>query len=379
MTFADLPGRGKRSAPSFDGSAEELGCYFVELEALYDQHVVTTNLHKKQGALKYLATVALKRTWRASDTFMDAAKTYEDFKKEIHEYYPGSSEDIYTIHHIDALVGGHTRLGVQNAAELGDFHLQFRMISKYLIDKSRMSQAEQTRGFLHALQPELENKVKQRLQITKPQHNLQDPYALKDLYKATGYCLLGSAPVGSMDAIRSDLSLSPSPPTDIKTELQSKVQSAIKTAMSEVTEMFKNIFAAQAQLSGSRQVNSSQMRAPNVTRPPPDQSNAGKCNFCGEPGHHMCDCKVVNEYVCLGKCKRNHENQVVLPSGATVPRSVAGVWLHNRINEYHRLNPNQQGVVQMLCEVASATSFAAMIQEEEELPSNNKTIRVTPC
>jgi hypothetical protein len=32
----------------------------------------------------------------------------------------------------------------------------------------------------------------------------------------------------------------------------------------------------------------------------------------------------------------------------------------------------------MLCEVASATGFAAMIQEEEELPSNNKTIRFEP-
>jgi hypothetical protein len=106
MTFADLPGQGERSAPSFDGSAEELGCYFTELEALYDRHTVTTNLHKKQGALKYLATTALKRMWRASNTFMDGAKTYEDFKKEIHKYYPGSSEDIYTIHHIDALVGG---------------------------------------------------------------------------------------------------------------------------------------------------------------------------------------------------------------------------------------------------------------------------------
>jgi hypothetical protein len=66
----------------------------VELEALYDRHMVTTDLHKKQGALKYLATAALERMWRASDTFMDAAKTYEDFKKEIHKYYPGSSKDV---------------------------------------------------------------------------------------------------------------------------------------------------------------------------------------------------------------------------------------------------------------------------------------------
>jgi hypothetical protein len=92
----------------------------------------------------------------------------------------------------------------------------------------------------------------------------------------------------------------------------------------------------------------------------------------------MHDCKVVNEHVHLGKCKRNHENWVVLPSGVTVPCSIAGVWLCNRINKYHCLNPNQQGTAQMLCEVTSATGFAAMIQEEEEPSSKNKTIHFEP-
>jgi hypothetical protein len=62
----------------------------------------------------------------------------------------------------------------------------------------------------------------------------------------------------------------------------------------------------------------------------------------------------------------------------TVPCSVVGVWLHDRINDDHRLNLNQQGAAQMLCKVASATSFMAMIQEEEEPSSNNKTVCFEP-
>jgi hypothetical protein len=76
MPFADLPSRGERSAPSFDGGAEELGRYFSELEALFTRHTITTDEDKKAGALRYLATAALERTWKASDTYTDLTKTY---------------------------------------------------------------------------------------------------------------------------------------------------------------------------------------------------------------------------------------------------------------------------------------------------------------
>ena len=335
MPFADLPGRGERLAPSFGGGAKELGCYFAELEALYPLHAVITDVNRKQGALKYLATAALERTWRASNTFTDATKTFDKFKQEIHEFYPGSSNDVFTFHHLDVLIGKHVHLSIQNATKLGDFHLQFMTISKYLINKSRMSQAEQMQGFLHMLQPELENKVKQPLQITQLQHNPQDPYKLRDLYEAAGYCLLGSAPAGSLSVIRGATLLSPpSPLANIKTKLQNEVQSAIKLAMAEMTEMFKSTFAAQAQFSGGGQASQSHACMPTMTQLPTDQSS--KCNFCSEAGHFMCKCKVVNEYACIGKCKHNHKNKIVLPSGATVPCSIVSTWLHDCIDEYHR-------------------------------------------
>jgi hypothetical protein len=44
MPFADLPSQGKRSAPSFNGGAEELGRYFSELEALFTRHTITGSL-----------------------------------------------------------------------------------------------------------------------------------------------------------------------------------------------------------------------------------------------------------------------------------------------------------------------------------------------
>jgi hypothetical protein len=377
MPFADLPSRGECSAPSFDGGAKELGHYFSELEALFTRHTITTDEDKKAGALRYLATAVLERTWKASNTYTDLTKTYAEFKAEIHKFYPGSSNNVFTIHHLDTLIGERAQLSICNATELGNFHLQFRTISKYLIDKHRMLQAEEMQGFLHVLQPELESQVRQRLQITDLQHDPQDLYKLGKLYEAAAYCLLGSVPAGSMGVIRSATTLAPQPPpVNIKSELQNKVQSAIKSVVAEMTEMFKNIFAAQAQFTGAVQTSQSQARAPTIVRPPQDQGS--KCNFCGEIGHFMCDCKVVNEYVHMGKCKHNHENRIVLPSGATVPRSITGAWLRDRIDEYHRLNPNQQGAVQMLCEVASMVTVATLIQAEAEPSKQNKVTHFEP-
>jgi hypothetical protein len=330
------------------------------------------NVGRLQGALKYLTTAALERTWRSSDTLTDATKSFNEFKDEMYKLYPGSSDDVFTIHHLDALLGQRARLGVQNATELGEFHLEFRTISKYLISKNRMSQAEQTRGFLRGLQPELENKVKQRLQIILPQHNPQDPYDLKDLYEAASFCLLGSAPDGSISATRSGASPA-APPISIKAELQTEVQSAIKSAVAEMTEMFKNVFAAQAQFAGG-QASQAQNRAPTMARPQSSQND--RCNFCGDSGHFMRECEVAAEYARLGKCKRNVENKIVLPSGAVVPRSITGAWLRDRIDEYHRQNPNQLGAAQLFCEVGG--TIEAFVHVEEEPSADNKIVRFEP-
>jgi hypothetical protein len=369
MTFTDLPGRGERSAPSFDGGAEELGRYFAELEALYTRHNVDDEQEKKQGTLKYLTTAALERTWRSSDTLADQTTDFDDFKEEMFELYPGSSDDVFTIHHLDTLVGQRTWLGVQNATELGHFHLEFRTISKYLISKNRLSQAEQTRGFLRGLQPELENKVKQRLQITKPQHNPQDPYNLKDLFDAASFCLLRSASTGTTSTTGTIPSLAQ--PDDIKTEFQ-----AMKTVMLEMTEMFKNVLAAQVQPAAGQSGQQLQNRAPPMARPSSDMGP--KCNFCGVQGHFMRECEIVNEYICLGKCKCSIEGKVVLPSRATVPRSIIGAWLRECVDKYHRQNPNQLGAAQMLCEVANSVTIAALSIAEPEAPLGGKVVRFEP-
>jgi hypothetical protein len=240
MPLADLPGRGEHTVPHFDGDPEELGRYFAEVEALFDRHNVIVDQERKTGALKYLTTMATERIWRSCDSFANVAKTYDEFKTEIYKHYPGSTDDIFTIQHLDTLVGQRARIGVVSALELGEYFRQFKVISKYLISKNRMSQAEQTRAFRRGLQPELEQQVKQRLQLKKPDHNPRDPYDLDDLYDAASYVLQGSDPVG-LPSFTAQTVSALSPASEIKTEMQ-----ALATAVSTLGEMFKNVLGNQS-------------------------------------------------------------------------------------------------------------------------------------
>ena len=74
----------------------------------------------------------------------------------------------------------------------------------------------------------------------------------------------------------------------------------------------------------------------------------GNCNFCGSPEHFIWECQVVLDYIREGKCKRNIEGKVVLPSGMFLPRDVAGLWLCDRFDVWHMRNPNQTVAVQMM-------------------------------
>ena len=153
-----------------------------------------------------------------------------------------------------------------------------------------MSQAEQMRGFFCTVGSNLKDKIKNRLQIVQPQCKPQDPYKLSGLYDTTCYAIHDSNNASIPKSITNDL------PVHIKAELQQEVQSAVRSTMSEMTEMFKTVFVAQVQFTG-RQANHAQARAPAMVRPQNDVNPRDKCNFCGGIGHFMCECEIASEYM----------------------------------------------------------------------------------
>ncbi|KAF8262372.1 hypothetical protein EI94DRAFT_1808886 [Lactarius quietus] len=125
MLLADLPGQ----------------------KVLYNRHGVTTEPDKKTGALKYLTTTFLDRIWCSCDTFADATKTYDEFKAELYESYLGSDKDVFTMNHLDALIGERVQLSNKNTTEPGQYHFKFKAVTNYLISKNRMLGYKQSRAF----------------------------------------------------------------------------------------------------------------------------------------------------------------------------------------------------------------------------------------
>ena len=181
-----------------------------------------------------------------------------------------------------------------------------------------------------------------RLHIKHPDHCLNHPYTIDQVYEAARFVLDGMA----TPAFHTASTL----PALVPQPLQSTVPSSqpprsptpdtgfVKTEdLSSIFSKFSKelITALTAQSHDSRPRSSN----PNSTW----HSLNCNCNFCnGE--HFIRDCKLVDDYIKAGKCKCNIEGKVVLPSGAFVPHDIPGTVLRKRIDEWHKRNPNQLAV-----------------------------------
>ena len=60
------------------------------------------------------------------------------------------------------------------------------------------------------------------------------------------------------------------------------------------------------------------------TVPSPPHSPSNKCNFCGEEGHFIAACMLVEQYIKDSMICRNSKGKIILPHGAYVPGRIPG-------------------------------------------------------
>jgi len=329
-----MPIRGERGAPTFDQKQpNDLGRYFEQLETLFARCQVQDDADKKKFAVSFVGSTVAD-SWEALPEYKDNAKTYVHFKERLFEIYNQVSLR-YILSDLDRLVGERQRLEMRSLQDLTDFHLRFNAVASYLLTNQLISIREQSQAYLRVFDDALQARVTMRLQIKYPNHHPALPYTIEEIYDAAKWVLQG------IPGTLSSHETSPSAPESgfVKTE-------QLGTFLNEFAKTLVDAMNTNSRGRAPASNNSTY-----ASGGPRDQ----KCNFDG-CDRFIRDCPGVEEYIKQGKCRRNFEGKVILSSGAFVPRDIPGRYLRDRIDEWHRRNPNQ---------LAAGTLFNAVFSKDK--------------
>ena len=365
-----MPARGERAAPLFDKSRpREITRFFNDLEILFGRAQIASEADKKKYVV-YYTDFETEQIWKSFTEFTNALSTYQNFKDAILEYYPDASGDyVYSIRDVDTLIGERQRLGINSTGDLTDFHLHFLAITTWLINKGQFSDLEQKRSYLRAFQPSLLAAINSRLQTQFPTQHPNVPNKIKEVFDAANYILQSSS--ASQQYIASAPAI---PPITI---LQRPTIPIAAPATPTPTVKTENLGALFSEFTKTIvEAMNKNLRGPSNNPQQASSSYSQKtCIMCGLL-HLINQCGIVEEYITAGKCKRNHEGRVVLPSGSFVPRDILpDALLMERINEYHRRFPNQLAAATLIHTIARETvsrSADAIVQPVYQLSTNDR-------
>ncbi|OSX55966.1 hypothetical protein POSPLADRAFT_1063179 [Postia placenta MAD-698-R-SB12] len=341
-----MPPRGHSTAPSFDPSeVRSLRRYFQDLEALFTRCQITDEAAKKQWAVRY-PSIDVADLWETIESFIDVAKSYNDWKADVRALYPGADDTRkWSLADMDQLIGERARIRIHNAADLGCYYRDFMAITKHLIAQHRLSTIEQSRAFLRGFQPALLTRLETRLHLKHPDHYADDPYTMAEIHAAATFILHGTSSTPTTAANQATASTSNTsttvPPGMIKTEdismIIESLSRTIATLIQPTTHATHNHAPAPRQ-----------QAAVHV------HENSGieqTCHYCGNRGCRVGTCEFAEIDIRDGKCKRNTEGKIVLPNRSFCPRTIPGLTIRDRIYEWHRRNPAAPAAPMMLFEI----------------------------
>jgi hypothetical protein len=191
MPVYELPTRNDVSAPRFDeDSPRGLVSYFEELEYLFERHRISDPAQRKQSAVRYVS-VDVRELWQCAVAWDDPTRSYEDFKAEVHAFYPEASIAFrYTTWDLGVLVNVRAQHEIQSVEDLGAFYRKFITISTFLVKSGRLSILEQAKWFLAAFSGKQATHLRQRHELKYPSVHIDDTPHLGDIFEAAQFVLL---------------------------------------------------------------------------------------------------------------------------------------------------------------------------------------------
>src|SRR6266545_1101265 len=177
-----MPVYGERRAPIFEhDQPRTLRQYFAQLDRLFAQCMITTDLEKKDFATSFL-NADIAEFWEALPEFISTTTTYLQFRYRVLDLYN-------QIHDLERLVSDHVQSGIRSPQDLSAFHLRYNAISMFLIEQGFLSLCEQTQHYLRAFDAARQSQIELQLQIKYPQHPPSTPYPIDAIFDAAQWIL----------------------------------------------------------------------------------------------------------------------------------------------------------------------------------------------
>jgi hypothetical protein len=182
MVDTAMPACSHSTAPKFDPTKPcKLHWFFDKLELLFAACNVTDSDLMKKHACIYV-DINSAELWESLP--QNATRiSFGEFQKAIHKLYPGSKDDCkWTILDMDKVISKQLCIGIFDANDLGMYYQSFFNITHFLRTKNRISEAKQSRAFIHSFQPALWTHIARRLKLKHLDHYPNDPYPLGDMH-----------------------------------------------------------------------------------------------------------------------------------------------------------------------------------------------------
>ena len=187
-TPVTMPLHGNKNVLRFDPKKPHtLHSFFEDLEYCFDSVGIADEKQKKMHARRYVE-IDMQDLWISLKAYSDPAQTYEQFKKAVHKFYPGSEDTKkWTLADLMHVIDQRKTMGLITLGDLADYHRQFIVISTFLRAKDRISKGGEMRRFIEGFPADMAERVKQRLQIIHPHKDQDEEHDIADVEQAAEF------------------------------------------------------------------------------------------------------------------------------------------------------------------------------------------------